>query len=134
MWLKLPVNCFFSELPAELSFLVAVMAAAAMVLSPPVSCQAVAFGGNVRVIISYNINWSAGQFRPWQVSSVGTGSYWSGWCGTWIAEGPNILVLCHGHMFTMKKTWFKKRFTMWKQKQLADLEPSGWELVNVPCR
>ena len=58
------------------------MPASARVLTAPVSCQAFVFG-TVKVFISYNINWSAGQFRPWQVASVRIGRYWTGWCGTW---------------------------------------------------
>ena len=101
------------------------MPASARVLTAPVSCQAFVFG-TVKVFISYNINWSAGQFRPWQVASVRIGRYWTGWCGTWIVEGNNVVVICQGHMLVLKKSWFKVKWTLFRQKQLEDLE-SSWE-------
>ena len=106
------------------------MPASARVLTAPVSCQAFVFG-TVKVFISYNINWSAGQFRPWQVASVRIGRYWTGWCGTWIVEGNNVVVICQGHMLVLKKSWFKVKWTLFYQKQLEDLE-AGWELVVLP--
>ena len=48
-----------------------------------------------------------------------------------IVEGNNILVVCHGHMLVLKKSWLKVKWTLFYQKQLEDLE-AGWELVVLP--
>ena len=41
-------------------------------------------------------------------------------------EDNNVVVICHGHMLVLKKSWFKVKWTLFRQKQLEDLE-SSWE-------